>query len=114
MVIAYRGYEFEDPNWVDTDKMILYYSDYNNALSIDDEILANTVKIYPNPVDNILTIDSEMVPIKKVEVFSILGNKVKEINTGFNAIPFNNLSSGTYIMRILSEKGSTTRKLIKK
>ena len=114
MVIAYRGYEFEDPNWVDTDKMILYYSDYNNALSIDDEILANTVKIYPNPVDNILTIDSEMVPLKKVEVFSILGNKVKEINTGFNAIPFNNLSSGTYIMRILSEKGSTTRKLIKK
>lgn len=113
MVIGYLGFEYSNQAWVDTDKVIFHYSNYNNALSVDDEILAKSLKVYPNPVDQILTIDSE-IPLTKVEVYSILGRKVKEINSGFNAIHLNNLSNGIYIIKILSEKGSATRKLIKK
>lgn len=114
LVTGFSIYNFIDLDWVEAQKTILFYSDYNNALGVDDELLANSVKIYPNPVDNILTINSEMVPLTKVEIFSILGKKVKEVNTGFNAIPINNFSSGIYIVRMFSENGMTTKKLIKK
>lgn len=114
MVIGYMGYEFEDPNWVNIDKVVFFYKDYNNSLSVHDEKLARSVKIYPNPVDDVLTIYSEMVPIEKVEVFSILGKKVKESTTNFHAIAMDNFATGVYFLRIYSEHGLTTRKLIKK
>ncbi|MDH5413000.1 MAG: T9SS type A sorting domain-containing protein [Flavobacteriaceae bacterium] len=113
MVIGYRGYEYENQSWTDIDKVIFYYSDYNNALNIDDEILSQSVKLYPNPVDDVLIVYSE-IPLTKVEVYSILGKKVKEFNAGFNSMRIDNLSNGVYIVRILAEKGSATRKLIKK
>ena len=71
------------------------------------------LNIYPNPVTNILTIDSE-IPLTKVEIYSMLGKKVKEINSGFSSITTGNLSNGIYIVRIHSEIGFTTKKLIKK
>ena len=113
MLIGYRRYEFTDPTWKEVDKMILFFSDYNNALNIHDEILSRSVKLYPNPVHDVLSIHSE-IPLSKVEVFSILGKKVKEFNAGFNSMRIDNLSNGVYIVRILAEKGSATRKLIKK
>ncbi len=114
LVTGFSIFNFIDPDWVEAQKTILFYSDYNNALGVDDELLANSVKIYPNPVDNILTIDSEMVPLTKVEIFSILGKKVKEMDSGFKSLSMDNLSTGIYLVRIHSENGSTTRKLIKK
>ena len=113
MVIGYRGYEFENQSWTDIDKVIFYYSDYNNALNIDDEILSRSVKLFPNPVDDVLIVNSE-IPLTKVEIYSILGKKVKEFNAGFNSMQMDNLSNGVYIVRILGDKGSTSRKLIKK
>jgi hypothetical protein len=113
MVIGYRGYEYENQSWTDIDKVIFYYSNYNNALNIDDEILSRSIKLYPNPVDDVLTINSE-IPLTKVEIYSILGRKVKEFNANFNSMRIDNLSNGVYIVRILAEKGSTSRKLIKK
>ena len=113
LVTGYSFYDYIASAFVKTERAIMYYSDYNNALNIDDEILSRSVKLYPNPVDDVLTINSE-IPLTKVEVYSILGKKVKEFSAGFNSMRIDNLSNGVYIVRILAEKGSTTRKLIKK
>ena len=87
---------------------------YNeNSLGIDDELLTQSINLYPNPVTNILTIDSE-IPLTKVEIYSMLGKKVKEINSGFTSIRTRNLSNGVYIFKIYSENGIATKKLIKK
>ena len=112
MLIGYRGYEFENSSWVDTDKLVLYYSDYTNPLHIDETILANDIKIYPNPVNQILTIDSSL-PLNKVEIFSILGKKVKDVATNFKTIPVNDLSNGMYIVKIQSGNHMVFRKVIK-
>ena len=85
----------------------------SEPLDIEDELLAQATTFYPNPVSNILTIDSE-IPLTKVEIYSILGKKVMEINSDFKSIPTNNLSNGIYFFRIHSENGLTTKKLIKK
>jgi hypothetical protein len=113
MVIGYRGFEYENPIWVDTDKVIFYYSNYSNPLNINDAKVSESIKLYPNPVHEVLTINSE-IPLNRVEIYSLLGKKVTEVKSHFDAIQVNNLSNGIYILKIDSDKGSATRKLIKK
>ena len=77
-----------------------------------NETLSQSINFYRNPVTNVLTIDSE-IPLTRVEIYSVLGRKVKEVNSGFESIPTNNLSNGVYVVRMFSENGLTTKKLIK-
>lgn len=81
-------------------------------LSIEDEQLKQGIKFYPNPVLNILTIDSE-IPLKKVKIFSILGEKLIEVSANFEAISVESLPKGIYIVRVFSDETSTIIKLIK-
>ena len=87
--------------------------DGGGVLSIDDELLAKSVRFYPNPAGNYLTIDSD-ITLTKIEIFSILGKKIKELNKDFKSIPIYDLSKGVYIVKLQSENGLATKKLIKK
>jgi hypothetical protein len=112
MVIGYRGYEYIDPIWEDTNKMLFYYSNYTNPLQVVDKEMVDAVKVYPNPVIDILVVDSEL-PLTKVEIYSIFGKKVREIHNGFEAIPLYNLTDGIYIVKIRSENNVMLKKIIK-
>ena len=83
-----------------------------SALGIDDETLSEGLNLYPNPVSNTLSIESKL-PLSKVEVYSVLGQRVKDINSDFNSISTDNLSNGIYLIRIYSEKGVVVRKIIR-
>ena len=89
-----------------------YSEDCGYTLGIDDDILSSGLNIYPNPVYNSLTIDSQ-TPVEKVEVYTILGQKVIEKSSDLGSVSTETLSKGIYMLKILSEKGSTTRRLIK-
>ena len=82
-------------------------------LSVDDEILDNSLKIYPNPTTNILTIESKNSAISKVEIYTILGEKIKEVTSNFGSITTDKLPKGIYIIRIYSGESSIIRKIIK-
>ncbi len=97
-------------NWEITDKAFFYYSE-QNILSVS-EINDSEFNVYPNPAYDVLTINSKL-PITKVEIYSILGQKVKEIDKSFNSIPLNSLDHGIYLLRIESENGFAVKKLIK-
>ncbi|ARV14167.1 T9SS type A sorting domain-containing protein [Polaribacter sp. SA4-12] len=111
MVIGYRGYESVNQIWEDNMKMLFFYSDYTNSLSIDDEILTQSIVLYPNPVSDILFIDSE-IAITKIEIYSVLGQKVKEISSDFKSISFKDLKDGIYIVKIQAENLSVSQKII--
>ena len=85
-----------------------------SALAVDDFTLEN-IKIYPNPASgNTLTIDTlEEVTIS---VFDILGKQVlkAQVSRGDNQIDISDLNSGIYMIRLQTENGSATKKLIKK
>ena len=97
--------------WVITNNFDFYYSEYILSVS---EIIEDQLKIYPNPTSNILTIKSDIIPIDKVEIYSVLGKKIKEIKLDFNNIYTEDLSKGIYLLKIFSEKGTVVKKLIKK
>ncbi len=83
-----------------------------DQVAVDNFVFNNSVRMYPNPVGNVLIIESK-IPITKVQVFSLLGELVKEINTNFTSISLRNLNPGIYMIKIHAQNNSITKKLIK-
>ncbi|MCK5775444.1 MAG: BspA family leucine-rich repeat surface protein, partial [Bacteroidales bacterium] len=83
-----------------------------SGLGVDDEILSQGLTLFPNPTADILAVESKS-PIIKVEIYSVLGKKIKEIKTNYNTISIAHLASGVYMVKIYSEKGIADRKFIK-
>ena len=82
------------------------------VLSVDD-VLANSIKLYPNPTKNTLNISSPVKTITKVEIYSLIGKKVMEQTTDLENVNVEEISNGLYLIRILSNKNSFTTKFIK-
>ena len=89
----------------------------NNALSMKDSEGNNLdIKIFPNPISNILNIavpsnDNESKGI----FYNILGKKVLEIDLDKNKsqLDLSFLSSGLYLLKIESQTFSQTFKIVK-
>ncbi len=98
-------------NWTLKDSSCIY-AENCGYLGIDDELLSEGLKLFPNPVSNKLKIESNY-QLEKIEIYSILGGKLKEFNTNLESINVEGLGSGIYMIKLYSDKGSTFRKLIK-
>lgn len=67
--------------------------------------IVDVISVYPNPVSKYFTITSSLVPIDEVEVYNVLGQLVKTqklVQTN-NLIDIEDLSSGTYYLRIYNQ-----------
>lgn len=74
------------------------------------------ISVYPNPVSDVLHFDTQDgTLIEKAVLFDISGRTVREYNTiSDSAISVSDLQSGTYILKLISSKGTFTQKVIKK
>ena len=81
-------------------------------LGIDDNLLSQGLTLFPNPTTDILVIESKL-PIIKIEIYSYLGKRMKDVNANFNNIKIDHLVSGVYMVKIYSEKSIAYRKFIK-
>ena len=79
----------------------------------ENKVLAELIRVYPNPANHLLTVESD-IPIIKVEIYSLLGNRLRDIYSGFDAININDLPEGLYIIKVDSAIGHTTLKISKK
>ena len=87
------------------------------TLSQDDFSLTKSIKLHPNPVNDILNIDSETDnPIVNLELYSVIGQKINldliEAGKGIQ-INTRTLSTGVYLVKIETERGTTTKRFIK-
>lgn len=82
---------------------ILATTEYNNL---------SEVKTYPNPVKDILTI-SGSGKIQKTEIYAMDGKLVKTQTGIVNSIDFSPMPKGIYLVKIYTEKGIVTKKIIK-
>ena len=80
---------------------------------MDNFVLNDAVTMYPNPVKNFLFIRSNY-PITRVQVFSLLGNLVKDEFGDIERINMSSMNSGIYMIKIYSNQFFVTKKLIKK
>ncbi|WP_397364471.1 T9SS type A sorting domain-containing protein [Olleya sp. R77988] len=91
--------------------------DVLDTLSIEDEVLSEGVKIYPNPSNGNITIKNSGIALNEVIVVDINGRTIltqnlKGVTTDKNLDLSSDLSSGLYFMTISSENTSTVKKLI--
>lgn len=88
-----------------------------STMSIDEITLDGNIKTYPNPFVNQLTIEAND-PIQKVEIYNLLGQKVKiiEINNPIEnliTIDLSELAQGNYMAKIYTDVYVKSNKIIK-
>ncbi|MDY0088892.1 MAG: peptidoglycan DD-metalloendopeptidase family protein [Flavobacteriaceae bacterium] len=81
-----------------------------------DDLDKNTIKVYPNPFNDIVHIESDVL-IKKVKVFDILGkniNTIEDAHNGIKSINLESLSDGVYFLQVKEDSGiKQTFKIVK-
>jgi len=76
--------------------------EFDTPLGIEDNVLLEDFKLYPNPVHNILNIQLEET-LEKIELYSGLGRKVLESTN--SSVNVSNLASGMYLLKVYTQKG---------
>ena len=87
----------------------------NCNMGINDNNL-NLFTIYPNPVQNNLTIQSETNTIKEIFIYNMIGQKIQSIKSNNMQninVDVSLLQSGTYIIEIITNGGTMKNKFIK-
>jgi hypothetical protein len=78
----------------------------NSRLKINDfDIKENDIILYPNPVENILYIKNNYESIKKANIYNNLGIEIQiplDKSNNINSINCENLSSGVYIIEMIT------------
>lgn len=74
------------------------------------------IAVYPNPFQSSFTVEGEQLGKKKIRVYNILGKLVfsTTVEGKKSRINLVGKSSGIYLVKIISDKGITSTKLIKK
>lgn len=83
-----------------------------NSLSVDS-INDFQFNIYPNPVKDVISFQSEL-PLESVEIFSLTGSKVLSQSNNVEQVEVGNLAKGIYMLKASAADGKVaTQKLIK-
>ena len=88
------------------------YSDNCAALSSDDFEITTTISVYPNPVQNRITIQSKK-ELAKIELYTLSGQKIP-MNVIDNNMDMSVLSGGLYVLKATTIDGDAiVKKIIK-
>ncbi|WP_297088179.1 T9SS type A sorting domain-containing protein [uncultured Draconibacterium sp.] len=92
-----------------------YLNELTVVVSANEIMSANKFKVFPNPVTDVFHIQSSEI-IKKVDVFSLSGKKVfgRANKNGIHELGIQNLPTGIYMLKAVSEKETFTQKIVKK
>ncbi len=84
------------------------------TLSLKASVMASVIKVHPNPVNDLLTINS-LNRIKSIEVYDIYGKLLQSSTSSAETavIPFSGYAAGLYIVKINDDKGSKTEKIVR-
>ncbi len=82
---------------------------------VDIETLTNTFDVYPNPTNGLLNITMTESVNATISVYNILGELVQStISESSVVFDLSNESTGMYMVEILTEKGTITKKVVVK
>ena len=95
------------------DDQTVYYFDnisFGSPISLGLDIVSNeSFKLYPNPVEDYLYIQSSDTTIKNIDIYNILGKKIYSISSE-NSLDMSSYSAGIYFIKV----NNSTFKIVKK
>jgi len=84
-------------------------------IGIDEPKGIASVQVFPNPTNGELTIDNGQLKIENIDIYDVMGKKII-VNSQFsiiNSINIEHLPNGIYFIKITTETGTVTKKIIK-
>lgn len=75
-----------------------------------NSVLASKFSVYPNPANDVVNVKSADVAVVSVEVYDVLGKKVKEVSA--SKVDVSNLVSGVYVLKVNTEEGTFNTRII--
>ncbi len=82
--------------------------------SVADNVISDSLSIYPNPLSGITTISLTGIPFATVEIYDLLGREVEHFRmAGSYEWNASRLPAGTYYLEIETPSGLVVRKLVK-
>lgn len=93
---------------------LLYIKTAYGTLGLGKNELAPKLTLYPNPVTHLLQLSSPDQKIENVAIYSVTGVLVKTISNEVESIDVSNLNAGSYLVKVTTDQGSFTQKIIKK
>jgi hypothetical protein len=94
------------------DVTVSYFENCEVNLGIDQQVLNNSICVYPNPSENHVVIKADNQQIEKVVIYSILGSSVKEYYSEFANISLKAISPGLYFLGVYTENGVAVKRFI--
>jgi hypothetical protein len=85
-----------------------------NTTSTESIISYRNINIYPNPADDVLTLELGDTHVEYLEIYDNLGNQVKYQNInqkGTLQIAVESLPTGFYIIRIQTEQNAAVKRI---
>jgi hypothetical protein len=82
----------------------------------DPALVESELLLYPNPTSNLFTLSSNQYLINSIELYNVLGEKVLEqhnLKTREVKLDVTALPPGIYFVKVFTEKGMVTKKLVK-
>lgn len=81
------------------------------TLGVDDIELENySIAVYPNPAVDMIRIKTNL-EVKKLMLYNIIGKEIQQVK-GIKSMTVDHLQSGTYILKIVTQKGDITKRII--
>lgn len=94
--------------------LVKFSIDLSTLTGPEFENTAGTLRIYPNPAHNLVTVDLTGEIIEQVEVYTSSGSRVLQLKAQ-TTIPLDSLRAGVYFVKVTSESGTViVKKIIKK
>jgi len=84
----------------------------NPILAVDDNEFKGVFELYPNPVTNIVLVSTQE-KINEIQIFDVTGKQVLVVKDSSTNIDVSQLKPSIYILKIITDKGVSTKKLIK-
>ncbi len=84
------------------------------TLSTQDFDFGTYFTLYPNPAKDVLNIQTKQdLEVNSIEIYNQLGQIVMATTNVINSVDVANLASGTYFVKVNTEKGSANAKFVK-
>jgi hypothetical protein len=84
------------------------------VLGLDENILSSKVSVYPNPSNGVLNVNIPSdILASNVSIFDVTGKQVKIFKSFSKSLDISSLSTGIYILKIDTNKGVVSKKVLK-
>lgn len=87
----------------------------SQTLGIEETVINDKLKLYPNPADGVFMVSSEFDETIKLQIFDISGKEIlksQNVGKGINEINASELSTGVYLIKFTIGNTNHTERLI--